>query len=381
MPVAIKRIFRISLMAGFIFLSALSPAEDPFYVVDPSVINYPGKIWLQNNLLLVNDLYTGVHFFDISDPRNPQRLYFLTISNNVDIAVKNNILYADSYGHLLAYDITVLTNPVLVSVQSNAVGFPVDVFAWNLGDDTMEPGFFDFLMGFGCSCAAVDYASDGVSTGGSTARFSIAGNVLYTLKDGSAIQAFDITDPAHPQSLPEADISEWDAQTLFPYQDKLFVGTMNGMLIYDISNPIQPRRISQFVHARASDPVIVHSDVAYFTLQNAMDYPWNRLEAVFLNDYTNLLPLTQVSLYNPLGLAAQGDYLYVCDSYQGLAMFHIADYNAGVFSQGIGLLGYAETGYAYDLIPFSQYLILSGGVVSIYTTTNSGVPEWISTLY
>lgn len=372
----------IVVIISSVMLGAYTPQAKPRYTVDPNYINYPGKIWLYGNILLVNDKYTGVHFFDISNPASPQKLHFLVISNNIDIAVKDNILYADSYGHLLSYDISVITNPVLVDIQSNAVGFPINVFSsmW-LGDDMMYDGW-----GLGCSCpfALYDAPSDsGISSsqGGSTARFTVAGNVLYTLKDGMEIQAFDITSAAHPVPYPAAAISQWDAQTLFPYQNKLFIGTMNGMLIYDISDPVQPTFINAYTHVRAYDPVIVQSNVAYFTLQSASEYPWNRLEAVYLNDYTNFEPLAQTAMYSPMGLGAQGDNLYVCDGYQGLARFDISDYNQGVWNHGIGVLGYPLDTYAYDVIPFSQYLIISGNYVQIAITTNQGTPQVISTLY
>ena len=37
------------------------------------------------------------YYVDVSDPADPQNIAFITIPGNVDIAIKENVLYADSY--------------------------------------------------------------------------------------------------------------------------------------------------------------------------------------------------------------------------------------------------------------------------------------------
>ena len=48
----------------------------------------------------------GVHIIDNTSPSHPVNLGFIEIPGNADIAIKNNILYADSYVDLVALDIS-----------------------------------------------------------------------------------------------------------------------------------------------------------------------------------------------------------------------------------------------------------------------------------
>lgn len=61
----------------------------------------PGKIYVYGNLLLVNEKFGGIHVFNNADPSHPKNLYFISIPGNIDMAVKNNVLYADNYEDLV----------------------------------------------------------------------------------------------------------------------------------------------------------------------------------------------------------------------------------------------------------------------------------------
>jgi hypothetical protein len=87
--------------------------EDEFEIVfsDVQSVENPGKIYIYNQYLLVNDQLKGVHVFNNSDPSNPQSLGFIRIIGNVDIAIKGNILYADQINDLVAIDISDIAHP------------------------------------------------------------------------------------------------------------------------------------------------------------------------------------------------------------------------------------------------------------------------------
>lgn len=75
----------------------------------------PGKVYLYGTLLLVNERYEGIHIYDNADPTHPQAIGFLRIPGNIDVAVRNNILYADHLGDLVALDINDWRNPREIS--------------------------------------------------------------------------------------------------------------------------------------------------------------------------------------------------------------------------------------------------------------------------
>lgn len=64
-----------------------------------------GKIYTYGTTILMAERYNGIHIIDNSDPVNPVNTGFIAIPGCVDIAVKENILYADNATDLIAIDL------------------------------------------------------------------------------------------------------------------------------------------------------------------------------------------------------------------------------------------------------------------------------------
>ncbi len=79
------------------------------FTAAPHPLKNAGKIYVRGSFVFVNELNKGIHIINNQNPANPQNVAFLHIPGNVDIAVKDNILYADNGPDLLALDIS---NPV-----------------------------------------------------------------------------------------------------------------------------------------------------------------------------------------------------------------------------------------------------------------------------
>ena len=94
----------------------------------------PGKILVKDHLIFINERFEGVHVFDNSNPRVPKPIAFIRIPGNIDLAMKNNVLYADSYVDLVALDIS---DPKAVKVTGRLEDiYPNEPFvaeetAWN----------------------------------------------------------------------------------------------------------------------------------------------------------------------------------------------------------------------------------------------------------
>jgi hypothetical protein len=78
-------------------------------------LKQPGKIYLYGQFLLVNERYEGIHVFDNADPAKPLPVGFLRIPGNLDVAVRNRVLYADHLGDLVALDVSDWQAPVEIS--------------------------------------------------------------------------------------------------------------------------------------------------------------------------------------------------------------------------------------------------------------------------
>src|SRR5436190_4042203 len=74
--------------------------------------------------------------------------------------------------------------------------------------------------------------------GGSTAKFTIAGNYLYVV-DHTSLKSFDISNQANPVFKSKTEIGI-NIETIFSYQDKLFIGSSSSMYVYSLTNPAKP---------------------------------------------------------------------------------------------------------------------------------------------
>jgi hypothetical protein len=92
---------------------------------DPQIITNPGKIYTYGKYLLVNELKEGIHVYDNTNPQFPIVLGFLRILGNTDMAIKDNVLYADHMGNLVA-----LTIADFSTVQEKG---RLNLANWNLG--------------------------------------------------------------------------------------------------------------------------------------------------------------------------------------------------------------------------------------------------------
>jgi len=88
----------------------------------PRSLNSIGKIYIYNQLLLVNEKYEGIHVFDNSDPTNPRPIKFIQIPGNVDVAVKDQFAYADMGVGMATINIQDISNPILTHFDQTYLG-------------------------------------------------------------------------------------------------------------------------------------------------------------------------------------------------------------------------------------------------------------------
>ncbi|MFK8037541.1 MAG: hypothetical protein AB8B74_04575 [Crocinitomicaceae bacterium] len=89
-------------------------------------LEMPGKIYVYENYLLVNDQSKGIHIFDNSNPSAPVKLSFIGIPGNMDFSVRNNILYADNISDMVLFDISQPSAPIYKNRIKSV--FPTQLF-------------------------------------------------------------------------------------------------------------------------------------------------------------------------------------------------------------------------------------------------------------
>lgn len=333
-------------------------------------IERPGKIYIKGQYIFLNEIDKGIHVIDNSDPSSPQRIAFITIPGNMDIAVKGNTLYADLYTDLVAIDIT---NPHSVVLKKTVEGiFPNRYYGlsgdaskiiatWEERDTTVKETFDIggwareknvFMMfasanssgsGGGAFTSAAPYGM-----GGSMARFTIARERLYTVGNQN-LDVFNIVNANDPVGVARRNLG-WNIETIYPFAGKLFIGSQTGMFIYSISNPDNPVQNGQFSHARVCDPVIADNQYAYVTLRsgNTCVGFTNQLDIISLNNNNNPTLVKSYALTNPYGLSKDGNTLFICDGRDGLKIYNAANVSSlQLVKQFPGI----ET---YDVIAFNN---------------------------
>jgi hypothetical protein len=198
------------------------------------------------------------------------------------------------------------------------------------------------------------------STAGSLARFVIVGNYLYTI-DNQTMSIFDISNAANPV-LKNTKIVGTGIETIFPFQNKLFIGSNSAMFIYDITNPINPLKESESQHFTSCDPVTANAKNAYLTLHSnrrCRAGGINELQVYNIaNGLINPVFKNRIQMTDPLGLGIKDNRLYVCNNAKGIAMFDITNGDMPVSKSVLS----GET--FMDVIPISDFLVcmLSDGI-------------------
>lgn len=323
----------------------LNEVRSGFQVTDPQPITNLGKIYLYGSTMLVNEVGEGVHIINNADPGNPIILKFIKIPGNFDIAVKDNVLFADSYIDLLSIDISDIDQIKLIHREENAFpgyntqfGFTADqgnvITSWveketvEITKDCRYSGAV-ISLGFGVAMdAASSFESSiggPVGMGGSMARFAIQKQFLYAV-DSYEMHIFDISNSALPQKSNSIGIG-WEVETIFPYKDKIFIGTRSGMFIYDSQIPGDPQFLSEFIHATACDPVVANDNYAFVTLRSGTPCEGfvNELNIIDIENIANPVLLKKIPMNNPHGLGLDGNTLFICEGEFGLKIYDISD--------------------------------------------------------
>lgn len=87
----------------------------------PRPLTSPGKIYVRQPYLFINEQGKGIHIINNADPKKPENLSFIAIPSNYDLAVKDNWLYADNSSDLLVFDISDPLQPKLSKRIEDAI--------------------------------------------------------------------------------------------------------------------------------------------------------------------------------------------------------------------------------------------------------------------
>jgi len=350
-------------------------------------MNNSGKIYFKDQYIFINEKMKGVHVYDVSNPASPVNKGFIDIPGNVDIAIKGNILYADSYVDLVSIDVSDFASIKEVgrvekvfpyTLPTYDTKYPVAkldeakgvVTAWEVKNvrQELEQQFYPIYYK-GMNYETLDmasYSNSGIGgssgttygVGGSMARFGLYKEMLYIVNQNQ-LHTFKLNS-ASEVTLLNSNYVSWNVETIFISDNHLFMGTQNGMIVESLEVPERPSQIGSFSHMTSCDPVVIKGDLAFVTLKGGSACrggTLNQLDVIQMtNNYSKFTLLKSYPMYGPQGLGVDDDLLFVCDGDAGLKIYNAAD----PLMINNNMIAAFPLINAYDVIPMNNYLFMIG---------------------
>ncbi len=348
------------------FRSSVKVTEQP---VD---ISQQGKMCFYNGYLYISEPGKGIHIIDNQNPAKPENIGFIELLGNVDLAIRNDLLYADAYIDLVWFDINNPAKPELKGRLENVFpeslpeitnGYGYDysqvystnetkgiIVGWKLVQRTEKVQRNNYRYDKIYSVTNTSGVGNGVT--GSMARFGLYEDYMYSVIN-NMLTIFDLSGDTPKKAIESLHIG-YDVETIFNYEDKLFMGTPTGLLIYSVENPLAPTHRSFITHIWGCDPVVVENDIAYVTVHagNNCGQNFNELIIIDVKDVDHPQPIATYTMTKPKGLGIDNGILFVCDD--GLKIFDATD--------PLTLMGKRLAHYSgmdgYDVIPFNNVLMM-----------------------
>lgn len=358
----------------------------------PRPIEKPGKIYFKGEILYIVERLKGIHMVDVSDRSHPQNVRFIELPGCVDLAVKNNTLYADSYVDLVTLDISdpkqvkeivrlkdafpytipPTERPLRIDRVDQEKGVVIDWTEQKISRKVEERPRINYpmrpwdgwakkngFMNLGGSSGSPGSTGSTFGKAGSMARFGLYDSYLYAV-DNTNVQLFDVSEDRSPKKQGTPQHVGGGIETMFIYDKHMFFGTSTGMLVYSLENPAILQRKASYWHITACDPVVVENGYAYVTLRAGVqcrNQSINRLDVLKLSDdYRTITPVNMVNMTEPYGLGIDKEMLFICDGKAGLKVFDTKD-KAKI---GNNLIAEFPSIQAFDVIPVNGYLFMIG---------------------
>ncbi len=309
-------------------------------------IQQKGNIYFKDNYLFIIDSYKGIHVIDNTNPSSPSNIGYYAVTGITGMEIQDNYLYINSYVDLVVVDVSSILQPTEVGRVENVFEtaipehdpqYPIAeidptkgiITGWEVEEFVSETepvnGCFNctWLETSDVNFAQLNSSGGGSSQGisGSITKFTLLNQFLYVM-DGNSLKPFDLSNPTIPTNTNE--VRTWrNVETLFSYNDHIFMGTTTGMLIYQTNVKNNPELRGQINHVNACDPVVVDGDYAYVTLRTGTPCTGqvNQLDVIDVTDYSNPVLKKSFNLNNPHGLGIINDKLFICDGTSGLKIF------------------------------------------------------------
>ncbi|MCC6206995.1 MAG: hypothetical protein IT488_02415 [Gammaproteobacteria bacterium] len=235
------------------------------------------RVFIADNIAYVADWFSGLHLYDLRDPRHPMLLSsFHTDGSSKGVVVRDGLAYvADDDHGLQILDVSDPRNPVRIA-------------------ELPTPGLAYTPV--------------------------LDGDLLYLASHRGGFIVADISDPRAPRMLAEVD-TPGKAWSLRVRDGVLYVADDDsGLLVFDVRDPSAPREIGRFSPGGAAEEVLLDGARAYVAFFDRGVY------VLDIADPARPVELGHVATPgNARGLDRRGTLLYVADWLAGMQVIDVAD--------------------------------------------------------
>jgi len=193
----------------------------------------------------------------------------------------------------------------------------------------MKAKIFTLLL-FACLLACDEDSGDSTTlnpTGkaGSLARFALSSTHLYAV-DEQSLNVYRLSENGALAKTNHTYLGA-DIETIYIKGSELYIGAQDGMRIFNITDPDNPKYKSMYAHITACDPVVVQDTLAFVTyrVSNCRRLGVNALDIINVKNTERPVLLSSYTLTEPYGLGVKNNLLFVCDGSAGLKIINVTN--------------------------------------------------------
>lgn len=315
------------------------------------------NVVVKGNYAYMVDFVLGLLVVDVSDPANPQQVWWQDLKCNLyDLTIDGDHLYlAAGRRGMLAMDISDPTSP------SEAGAFPPPGSGHYDAYDVFISGNTAYVPFGPAGVYLVDItdptspASIGNHNADGYKKVFIKGNYAYLTSDYKVnFVVLDISTPSAPTLTGELDKLDSPYRMVSSGNYAYIADSADGLVIVDISDPSAPERVGSYDAPGNEKGIFVKDNDAYLTVYNSL----SATRGIYILDVSNPLSPVYKAYWDipggtPSGVYVEGSYAYIsiASGGNGLIIMDVSDISSpsvvGTYSGGQSNDIVVRNGYAY----------------------------------
>jgi hypothetical protein len=344
---------------GLLILDVSNPSNSQ--LVGKLLLPYSAQdVCVSGNYAYVADGDAGLRVIDVSNPSNPREVgYFDTPGYALGVYVSGNYAYvADGVAGLRVIDVSNPTNPREVG-YFDTPGYALGVYV---------SGNYAYVADGVAGLRVIDVSNPSnprevgyFDTPGDAQGVYVSGNYAYVADKWAGLRVIDVSNPTNPREVGYFDTPS-EARDVYVSGNYAYVadGENTGLRVIDVSNPTNPREVGYFDIFGFTYGVYVSGNYAY--VANGIGYAigGGNVVGLVVIDVSNPSNPRKVGHFGTSDATwdvyVSGNYAYVANGVLGLRVIDVSDPSKP------REVGFFDTRYALGVYVSGDYAYVAAGV-------------------